>query len=222
MSKRDGVYRKLSADGSNDLVGEAARLTWLRAQGIPVPEVLECQPGLLVTAEVPGRTAAEPWPVEARPRVVEALARLSRALHCLPIHDCPFDRRLEGVVPQALAADPDLDNLDAGRKGWTRQRLVQELLASRPASEDLVVCHGDPCLTNVLLDPDMVEVTGVIDTGRLGVADRWSDLAIATRSLASNQNSQFGPWAATQYLADYGIEVDERKVDFYRLLDEFF
>ncbi|XVV07864.1 APH(3') family aminoglycoside O-phosphotransferase [Actinosynnema sp. CA-248983] len=219
VSRRDGVYRKVSDE--HDLVAEGERLRWLRAQGIPAAEVLECEPGLLVTAEVPGRSGAELWP--DNDRVVDALADLTRALHALPVADCPFDRTLAVTVPEALAATPDLDDLDAERAGWSRDRLAAELLATRPAEEDLVVCHGDLCVPNVLFDPETGDVTGVIDTSRLGVADRWLDLAIATRSLSDdNLNPQYGEASAKRFLNRYGVEEDPAKTTFYRLLDEFF
>jgi aminoglycoside phosphotransferase len=74
---------------------------------------------------------------------------------------------------------------------------------------------------NVLLDPDACQVSGVIDTGRLGVADRWVDLAIATRSPTSRLNRRYGPWTADRYLTRYGVAPDQSKIEFYRLLDEF-
>ncbi|CAL9563151.1 Aminoglycoside 3'-phosphotransferase [Actinosynnema sp. ALI-1.44] len=218
VSRRDGVYRKVSDE--HDLVAEGERLRWLRAQGIPAPEVLECEPGLLVTAEVPGRSAAELWP--HTDRIVDSLADLTKALHALPVADCPFDRSLAVTVPLALAAEPDLADLDEERAGWTRDELVAELLATQPSTEDLAVCHGDLCTPNVLFDPDTGDVTGVIDAGTLGVADRWQDLALATRSLTSDLNPQYGPPAATRYLKRYGVEEDKAKTTFYRLLDEFF
>ena len=54
-----------------------------------------------MTAEVPGRSAAEPWPEAFRPRVADALAGLARTLHSLPVADCPFDRRLAVTCPAA-------------------------------------------------------------------------------------------------------------------------
>lgn len=221
VSRRGGIYRKESDDPRIDLVAEGERLAWLRRQGIPAAEVLDCRPGLLVTAEVPGRSAAESWPAADRPRVVDALTDLTRALHALPVADCPFDRRLAVTVPQALAAEVDLDDLDDERHGWTREELVAELLATRPRQEDLAVCHGDLCVPNVLFDPGTCEVTGVIDTDRLGVADRWADLAIITRSLAARYNPQYGPWAAGRLLDRYRVPPDPAKIAFYRLLDEF-
>jgi aminoglycoside phosphotransferase len=85
----------------------------------------------------------------------------------------------------------------------------------------LVVCHGDLCVPNVLFDPDTCQVSGVIDTSSLGVADRWVDLAIATRSMTCELNLQYGSWAADRYLGRYGIAPDPGKTAFYRLLDEF-
>ncbi|WP_035812568.1 APH(3') family aminoglycoside O-phosphotransferase [Jiangella gansuensis] len=218
VSRRDGVYRKRSDDPADDLVGEAERLRWLRRHGIPAAEVLECRPGLLVTAEVPGRPAAQPWPRDTLPRVVGALAELVRALHAVPVAECPFDRRLTTTVPAALAAEPDLDDLDDERRGWTRDQLATQLLDTRPGDEDLAVCHGDLDLLNVLVEPETCTVTGVIDAGRLGVADRWLDLAIVTRSLESNHGAD----SATRFLECYGIAPDPAKQAYYRLLDEFF
>lgn len=201
---------------------EAERLNWLGAHGIPVPEVLDADRTFLLTREVDGRTAADAWSTESRPRVVDALARLTQNLHALPLEDCPFDRRLEVSIPEAMEAQVDLSDLDPERRGWSREQLVAKLLADRPEQEDPVVCHGDLCLPNVLVDPDSFAVTGVIDAGRLGIADRWTDLAIATRSLSSPQNPQFGDWAAQQYLTAYGARLEIQKRDYYRLLDEFF
>jgi kanamycin kinase len=147
---------------------------------------------------------------------------VTRALHALPLAGCPFDRRLAVTVPEALSADVDLEDLDAERQGRTRDELVAALVATRPRHEDLVVCHGDLCVPNVLFTADTGEVSGVIDAGRLGVADRWVDLAIATRSLTSDLNPQYGSWAADRYLKRYGVEPDQTKMEFYRLLDEFF
>ena len=222
VNRRNGLYRKVSDDPRDDLVGEGARLSWLREYGIPAAEVIECRPGLLVTAAVPGVSAAEEWPETSRPRVVDDIADVTRALHSLPTTECPFDRRLAVAMPEALAADVDLDDLDDERAGWTRDELTARLVSTQPPDEDLVVCHGDLCLPNVVLDPDTCRVNGLIDTSRLGLADRWADLALATRSLADHRNLQYGAWAADRFLNQYGIAPNPRKNEFYRLLDEFF
>ncbi|WP_069114192.1 phosphotransferase [Jiangella alba] len=40
--------------------------------------------------------------------------------------------------------------------------LVAELLATRPAGEDFVVCHGDLATQNVLIDPETLTASGVL------------------------------------------------------------
>jgi kanamycin kinase len=59
----------------------------------------------------------------------------------------------------------------------------------------------------------------VVASFSLGVADRWLDLAIATRSLEGRVGRD---GAAERYLRGCGVEVDPAKLAFYRLLDEFF
>ncbi|WP_018347413.1 APH(3') family aminoglycoside O-phosphotransferase [Longispora albida] len=223
VARSRGVYRKTADpdDRAVDLVAEGSRLAWLRGQGIPAPEVLDCRPGLLVTAEVPGRSAAEPWPAELRPKVIDALAEVLVRLHALPVAGCPYDRTLAVTIPEALGNEVDLEDLDAERSGWTRDQLVAELLRTRPGTEDLVVTHGDLCVPNVLFDPETCEVTGLIDVERLGVGDRWIDLAICTRSLTSDMNAQWGPELAARFLSRYGAEPDPGRIAFFRLLDEF-
>jgi kanamycin kinase len=74
----------------------------------------------------------------------------------------------------------------------------------RPAvdSGDLVVCHGDCCLPNVLVSGTGggMAVSGFVDVGELGVAERWWDLAVATWSLDWN----LGPGWEELFLRAYG------------------
>ncbi len=236
LAGRPALFAKLAPVAATGLIrelaDEAARAGWLLAQGFPAPTVvdLDCGDGVcwLVTEALPGRPASDPWPADRRSGVIDAFADLARSLHALAPGDCPFDRRLATTVPAARAAAEtgavDLGDLDAERAGWTAAELVRALDAGIPSSEDIAVCHGDLCLPNVLLDDAGTAVTGIIDLGRLGRADRHSDLALAARSIAAEElNPQFGPAYAARFLSRYGEPAaDPAKLDFYRLLDEFF
>jgi aminoglycoside phosphotransferase len=214
---------------------EATRLVWLEAAGIPAPKVVEHGSDgdieWLVMTAVPGRTAAHLWPEDQRDRVVDAIADFTAWLHSMPVDDCPFDRSLNTTVStarSALAAGlVDLADLDQERSGWTGAQLEQALLSQLPTSEDLVITHGDASLPNFLLDPETLEVTGIVDIGRLGLADRHTDLGITTRSLGSGLNRQYPPGSGDRFLKRYAgaapdALLDASKIEYYRLLDEFF
>ncbi|WP_374066528.1 APH(3') family aminoglycoside O-phosphotransferase [Actinokineospora auranticolor] len=206
-------------------VAEAAALRWLRERGFPVARVVEVgrddEWSWLVTEELPGVPASGPWRADQVDAVLDAVAGVAAALHRLPVARCPFDRRLAVTLPACRRAvelgTVDLDDLDERHEGWTGAQLLAELAATPVPPEDLVVCHGDLGLDNVLLDPDTLAPTGLLDAGRLGVADRWTDLSILLRDLA-----EAGWCDPAGFTARYGLsDVDSAKDSFYRLMDEF-
>ena len=212
------------------LFDEAERLGWMHAVGLSVPAVLQyhewkAREYLLLTA-MPGTDASAPIPADRRGAAVAALAAALRTIHATNISACPFDATRRVRIPEAKT---ELDagrvresDFDAVRKGRTGADLYAELLSTLPAIEERVFTHGDFCLPNVLLQDDGAggyRVSGFVDCGRAGIADPYQDLALCARSVAFN----FGPeWAAVLF-AKYGIErVDEVRVGWYQLLDEFF
>ncbi len=72
------------------------------------------------------------------------------------------------------------------------------------------------------------EVSGFIDLGKMGPADRWQDIAIAIRSLDHNFDGRYSDGKRIfdfkpQMLLDaIEIELDEEKYKYYILLDELF
>jgi kanamycin kinase/aminoglycoside 3'-phosphotransferase-2 len=215
-----------------DLVAEAERAAWLRDQGIAVPEVVEvdndAEGRWLITRSLGGRCAAEVWPGDDRwRRAVDGVAELVTLLHALPARACPFDRSLAATMPlarRAVAAGlVDLEDVDEQYDGWDAARLLATLEASAPEHErDVVVCHGDLTLSNILLDPDSLVPVGLVDLGRVGRAERDLDLALMTRDLAE-RDAPSGR-QVQRFLSRCGgpCPVDDERLAFYRLLDEFF
>jgi len=218
---------------SAELRDERERLVWSASVGIGVPRVLDWQErdgrATLVTSALPG-TPAGGFPRHRADAVARRLVEFLAALHGIPVRECPFDRRLAVTVPLAAAnvaaGRVDETDFDAERRGRTAAGVLADLVAGRERAEalepaDLAVCHGDFCLPNVLLDPDTLEVTGVLDVGRLGVADRHQDIALLTRSLAATDlNPAYGPGPAERVARRTG--ADPWRTGYYRLLDEFF
>lgn len=99
---------------------------------------------------------------------------------------------------------------------------VTAQLAERLAQEpgDLVVCHGDLCLPNIMISPQDFSVAGFIDLGRLGVADRHADLALLFAN--SRETWTEGARAVTaqaRFLDAYGTPADPERLAFYLRLD---
>jgi aminoglycoside phosphotransferase len=215
-------FLKVVRAGAYPGVGaEAARIRWAAAQVLPVPGVLDTGSDgtvdWMVTAGLAGRPGTDPALGEPR-HVVVALAEGLRRLHdAAAVAGCPFDFRLPAAmahVRRRVAAglvDPDED-FDDAHGHLDAPAALRELERLRPTGEDLVVCHGDYCPPNVLITDG--RVTAYVDLGELGVADRWWDLAVATRAVSGN----YGPGLKGLFLAAYGTPPDPRRQAFYRLL----
>lgn len=176
----------------------------------------------LLTRALLGKDLAH-WIGELSADVIVSLcAQSMRALHSIPVEMCALNQRLEFKVAKAkdllLKGQVDLSDLDSIRAGWSGEKLLSELERAIPQTEDLVVTHGDFCLPNLIADGRIF--SGFIDLGRAGVADRYQDIALCLNSLKYN----LGKDVSEQFVEEYGFikEIDEDKVRFYRLLDEFF
>lgn len=209
-----------------DLVDEYVRLQWLQAR-IAVPGIggFVSLPGeaWLLTDAVGGCTAYElltTGTMSERGAVVDAMADHLRRLHAIPPSDCPFtagaELRLALAKRRMEQGLVDQDDFDEERQGETPEALWERLVRLAPSGTDQVVTHGDYSLDNLLF-PTGQPVT-CIDVGRLGQADRYQDIAIAWNSLG-----EFGRDLQQRFVRRYGIvDIDERRLEFHLILDEFF
>jgi kanamycin kinase len=192
-----GQFVKWSADSRLDLAAEAARLRWA-VPYVSVPRVLSAgRDGAgewLLTAALPGESAvSQRWKADPATAAAAIGAGL-RTLHDrLPVQDCPFSWSVE----KRLAVVPGKE------------------FPESPPIDCLVVCHGDACVPNTLIDEDG-KCSGHVDFGEMGIADRWADLAIATWSTEWN----YGPGWEDEVLDAYGIAADPLRIDYYRSLWE--
>lgn len=205
------------------MAAERDRVEWLAGTGIPgatVVDWLESSDGAcLLTSAVAG-VPGDALPPSSYERAMRGFGVALRDLHSLT--DCPFDRPLATVIETAAdVVRRDAVNPDFLTDEWRLLKpseLLDQVVAESPYVESVlepVVCHGDACLPNVFFDPRTLKVTGLIDLGRLGVADRYSDLALATIQLHDEWSADPGP-----FLDAYGLpEPDSRRLQFFRLLD---
>jgi streptomycin 3"-kinase len=227
--RRGDVFAKCCGPaGVTELAAERDRIIWLAGTGLPGATVVDWLEmphaddagACLLTSAVPG-VPGDTLPPSSHERAMRGLGEVLRELHGLT--DCPFERPLASVIETAA---------DVVRRGavnpqfltdeWRRldpAELLAQVVTERPDVESVlepVVCHGDACLPNVFFDPDTLAVTGLIDLGRLGVADRYSDLALTLIQFHDE-------WCADDpgpFLQAYGLpNPDPRRLRFFRLLD---
>jgi kanamycin kinase len=199
---------------------EAERAIWAVAY-LPVPRVVALEEAdgvaVLVTESLPGRDGTDPAWRSDLPGHVRAFGRGLRAFHeAVGDEWCPwrFDAgiALEHVAARVGAGVVDATDFHPEHAHLGAEAALAELVAGAPESEDLVVCHGDYCVPNVLLEDGAV--TGYVDLGALGVADRWWDIAVGSWSTRWN----FGEELEPLFYEGYGIEADPDRIRFYRLL----
>lgn len=205
-----------------DLRSEADRLRWIAGR-LPVPDVLFFEEGevtCLLLTEVPGAPAHARIDDLGPTAVLAMLAETLREIHELPIEDCPFDglfdleirraerRLLEGLVDEAQFVDT-VGQAPGETLEWLRKR--------RNLLTDAVFTHGDFCMPNVMIDEG--RVSGVLDWGLAGVADRHRDFMSVQVTLRRN----LGPEWAAPFHEMYGeVEVDQQRVELYSVLNLYF
>jgi aminoglycoside 3'-phosphotransferase II len=227
---RDGCrYLKLAwGPAARPLRSEIARSEWLSSRHIRVPEFLMKACTDKVTAclmtTVPGwhLMSKPPCPAAFDPAAaVRVIGRGLARLHRLPVADCPFDEmprtRLARALDDIVHDRVDASQFDDRNAGIPPHGLYRRLAGSLPASEDIVVVHGDATLENMLIGQD--GELGFIDCGHAGCSDRYLDLAVVDMDLRAS----FGRDAAEGFIAAYGIrDWDGPKAAFFRDLYELF
>jgi aminoglycoside phosphotransferase len=217
-------YLKINDRASKfSLYEEKIRLEWLKNR-LPVAEVVSFAADekneYLLTTEVAGVDASDDSLKNDITRVIEELTEGLRMIHALPVEDCPFDSRLERKIEAARermrSGLVEENDFDEERLGRTPEDVFREMIENKPALEDLVFTHGDYCIPNVILENN--GLSGFIDLAEAGVADRYQDLALLSRSVRDN----FGAQYEEKVFEFYGIAPDLKKIHFFRLLDEFF
>lgn len=223
-ANKKSFYLKIAARQPGfSLLREKNILDWLKNR-LPVPEVLLFaeteRADYLLLSEIDGAPASDDSLRKDARRIVEQLTNALKNIHALSIADCPFDQRLERKIERArqrmLNGLVDEADFDEERQGRPVEELFGELIATRPTNEDLVFTHGDYCAPNVIFKNG--RPSGFVDLGNAGIADRFQDLALLSRSVGYN----FGDEWEESVFEIYGVEPDRKKINFYKLLDEFF
>lgn len=214
---------------------EAVMMKWLDGK-LPVPKVLyhKVVDGVnyLLMSKMSGVMSCEESILENQELVTEILAEGLKKLWAVDISDCPM--RWDLSVKLAAAkynvenGEVDVDNVEPetfGEGGFKDpQELLEWLTENQPPLEP-VLSHGDFCLPNIFVEDN--HVSGYIDLGKMGIADKWQDIALCYRSLKHNYTGVYGSEERKDFdenllFEKLGIEPDWEKIRYYILMDELF
>lgn len=203
---------------------------------LPVPTIYshEAENGksYLLISKCPGQMACSHEYMSDPVMQCRLLANGLKMLWDVDISDCPSDQRLTTKLAQAKYNVEnnlvDLDNVEPdtfGENGFKNPAQLLQWLYDHMPEEELALSHGDYCLPNLFGIQD--QITGYIDLGKAGIADKWCDIAICYRSLSHNFSGKYHGNSYPNYderrlFQELGIEPDWEKLRYYILLDELF
>ncbi len=230
----DDMVLKVEKTGEN-AENEHRMMEWM-ADKLSVPEILcfaqENDTNYLLMSRMEGDMSCDDRYLSNPRRLTKILAEGLKRLWDVDIADCPYNNMLENKLRKAEIAVKeglcDTENVEPDTYGpggfASPEELLQWLKDNRP-KEEPVFSHGDFCLPNVFIKDD--KVSGFIDLGNCGIADKYQDIALCYRSLLHNFNGKYGGkiyegFEPEMLFEELGMEPDWEKIRYYILLDELF
>lgn len=178
---------------------EYVMMKWLQNK-LPVPRIIAFErdknKNYLLMSKISGEMACDDKYMQDPEVLTTVLAQALKSLWTIDISTCPYASNLDKKLKLAeYRVNNNLVNIDDvnpetfGENGFKDPKdLLQWLINNRP-EEELVLSHGDFCLPNVFIKDG--KLSGFIDLGRAGAADKWQDIALCYRSLCSNFNGEY-------------------------------
>ena len=224
--EKDGKIFFLKTSDTGLLENEYKRLIWLKEKvGSLVPNVIlfENKNGIefLLTEALKGEMICSEYylnhPDEGMPIIIDAF----NTLYNIDINDCPFDVSLDyklSVVRNNLdkhfIKEEDVNQEILKKYGSLEG--IYEFLVNNKFQEDLCFSHGDISLPNVFAKNG--KLSGFIDVGDSGIADRYFDIAIMTRTIMRNYGEEY----VDKFYDSMGITPDRERIDYYLTMMELY
>ncbi len=207
---------------------EHSMLRWLQGR-LPVPKVIASETlngfNYLLMSRVGGVMVCDESFLKCSQALIRLLAEGLKMMWAVDISHCPYRNdlenkfrlakyRIENNLCDADDAEPEVF-AENGFKG--PEDLLTWLIANRP-DEQYVFSHGDYCLPNIIVNNG--SISGFVDLGRAGIADKWQDIALCVRSIEHNLGANCA--YVEQLFKELDMEPNFEKIRYYILLDELF
>lgn len=198
---------------------EAEIMKWCSGK-LNVPSVIEYGEvngnEFLIMSEIEGQHIDEF--INNSEMYVSYLAKAILDLQQIDISTCPFVsdinfrlKELDFLLENRLA-DVDISHWEHSTKFTEPQELYKWLVNSKP-NEEYVFSHGD-IGANMFVKNENIYF---YDLARMGIADRWMDIALAVRDIRDECPDYEG-----LFFDKLGLVPNYEKINYYILLDEMF
>ena len=217
----------------NASANELNMMRWLHGK-LPVPEVLAADmvddTRYLLMSRITGNNLCADFILDDQERLADLVAKGLQQMWSVDITGCPTDRSLDakfleietGIRNGSITMDQARQEETYGPSGFKSPAELFDWLVKHRPQEELVLSHGDFCLPNILCNSH--GLTGFIDLGCAGVADKWVDIEMVLWSMWANSTGQFGgkkrDFDRKILFAALNMQPDEDKLRYYSLLSE--
>lgn len=170
---------------------EYVSLMWLKGK-LPVPDCVyftnDAEKEYLITKAVKGEMSCSDKNLKSPEETIKLLAKAIKLIQNVEISNCPFRSDLtyklgvaEFNVKNKLLSAAPISEIGKELKDYNS---ILSYLQNNKPKEELVFSHGDTSLPNIFFNKG--KVSGFIDVGECGVADKWFDIAICYKSIRRN------------------------------------
>ncbi len=223
----------LKIENHNEVIDSTIdMMSWLNDK-VPIPKIIHYEvadgKSYLLMSKIRGKMCCDKYYMDHSKEMVHLLADGLKMLWSIGISDCKRQFKLDMDLCKAREK-VESHRINAKRfelEAYERNRfenpeqLLRWLEENRPDYEP-VLSHGDYCLPNIFIAGG--RISGLIDLGYTGVADKYRDIATCYRSLKNNFNGSYGGKVYNDFNPDIlfeelGLDLNWEKLKYYMMLD---
>lgn len=217
----------------NSSANELNMMRWLQGK-LPVPQIIAAdmvgETRFLLMSRIPGVYLCNEEVLDDQERLAALVAEGLQRMWAIDVTECPTDRTLDakfqeiqvGLRNGTITIDTARQEDTYGHGGFASPSALFDWLVRHRPVEEMVLSHGDYCLPNVFCSD--AGLTGYIDLGYAGIADKWVDIEKVIWSMWANTTGQFGgkvrAFDRKLLFRALNTKPDEEKLRYYSLLSE--
>lgn len=198
---------------SNHLSAESIRLEYLNGKiNIPEKVFYEKYNGMsyILTKEVKGIPLSDEYFINNPMLGIDILVDVFNHLYNIDYSDCILDETIDNKIKYIETKNIKLND-DLIKRFHTKESLIKYIKGNKP-KQIIGLTHGKLTLNNIITIDN--KFSGLIDVGFSGLCDIYYDLVMCEMSI----EKYYGINYIDVFYDKIGIEKDEFKSDYYRLL----